>query len=83
MTEHLDGMKTVKSYGAQERNVARFTNLNERLLQDFAGWVRNMTNIQGLLNVGALFILAGALSVLIDVLHVPGASALVLLRLLF
>jgi len=83
VTEHLDGMKTVKSYGAQERNITRFSNLNARVMKDYVGYMRNMNNTQLLFNVGAVVILAGALLALINVLHVPGATALVLLYLFF
>jgi len=83
VTEHLDGMKTVKSYGAQERNMARFSHLNARVRNDYVGYVRNMNTSQLLVNVGSVVILAGALLALIDVLHLPGATALVLLYLFF
>jgi len=83
VTEHLDGMKTVKSYGAQERNMARFSHLNARVMNDYVGYVRNINTTQLLVNVGSVVILAGALLALIDVLHLPGATALVLLYLFF
>jgi ATP-binding cassette subfamily C protein len=83
VTEHLDGMKTVKSYGAQERNMARFSNLNARIMKDYVDYVRNVNTSQLLVNVGSVVILAGALIALIDVLHLPGATALVLLYLFF
>ena len=83
VTEHLDGMKTVKSYGAQERNMARFSTLNVRVMKDYVGYVRNLNNTQALFNIGSLVILAGALVALIDVLYLPGAVVLVLLYLFF
>jgi ATP-binding cassette subfamily C protein len=83
VTEHLDGMKTVKSYGAQERNMARFSSLNVRVMKDYVGYVRNLNNTQALFNIGAVVILAGAVIALIDVLHLPGVVVLVLLYLFF
>jgi len=83
VTEHLDGMKTVKSYGAQERNMARFSHLNARIMNDYVEYVRNINTSQLLVNVGSVVILAGALLALIDVLHLPGATVLVLLYLFF
>jgi ATP-binding cassette subfamily C protein len=76
-------MKTVKSYGAQERNMARFSNLNARIMKDYVDYVRNINTSQLLVNVGSVVILAGALLALIDVLHLPGATVLVLLYLFF
>jgi ATP-binding cassette subfamily C protein len=83
LIEHLDGMKTVKSYGAQERNVARFSNLNKRVMKDILGYLRNVQNTTFLFNTGSVFVLAGAVLVMIDVLHLPGAVMLVLLYLFF
>lgn len=83
LTEHLDGMKTVKSYGAQERNMARFSSLNKRVMKDLMGHVRNLNNTQFLFNTGSVLVLAGALVVMIEVLHLPGAVVLVLLYLFF
>jgi ATP-binding cassette subfamily C protein len=60
--EHLDGMKTVKSYGAKERNMARFSNLNARAMKDYVGYMRNLNTSQLLVNVGAVVILAGLCS---------------------
>jgi ATP-binding cassette subfamily C protein len=83
LTEHLDGMKTVKSYGAQERNMARFSNLNKRVMKDLMGHVRNVNNTQFLFSTGSVVVLAGALVVMINVLHLAGAVVLVLLYLFF
>jgi len=83
VTEHLDGMKTVKSYGTQERNKARFSDLSTRVMKDYVGYVRNMNNTQALYNIGSLAVLAGAVIALIEVLHLPGAVVLVLLYLFF
>jgi len=55
-------MKTVKSYGAQERNMARFSNLNARIMKDYVEYVRNINTSQLLVNVGSVVILAGRCS---------------------
>lgn len=83
LTEHLDGMKTVKSYGAQERNKARFLSLNKRIMKDVIEHVRNINNTQFLFSTGSVLVLAGALLVMIQALHLPGAVVLVLLYLFF
>lgn len=83
LTEHLDGMKTVKSCGAQERNMTRFSTLNKRVVRDAMGHVRNVNNTQFLFNVGSVLVLAGALVLMINYLYLPGAVVLVLLYLFF
>jgi ATP-binding cassette subfamily C protein len=52
-------------------------------MKDYVDYVRNVNTSQLLVNVGSVVILAGALLTLIDVLHLPGATVLVLLYLFF
>jgi ATP-binding cassette, subfamily C, bacterial len=83
ITEHLDGMKTVKSYGAQEHNVSIFTDLNTNIMHSYIAYVRNSSDMEALFTIGSVVILSAALIVLIEVLHLPAASVLLLLFLFF
>ncbi|MGZ4862063.1 MAG: ABC transporter ATP-binding protein, partial [Halobacteriota archaeon] len=79
ITEHLSGMKTVKSYGAQERNAALFSRLNERILRIYGDFFRNQADIMCWFDIGSVVIICVALIVLIEGLHLPSASVLLLL----
>ncbi len=83
ITEHLDGMKTVKSYGAQETNISIFSDLNKSIKNSYIAYVRNSSDMEALFTIGSVVILSAALIVLIDVLHLPAASVLLLLFLFF
>ncbi|MGZ4881163.1 MAG: ABC transporter ATP-binding protein [Halobacteriota archaeon] len=83
VAQHLDGMKTVKSYGAQRQNAALFSQYNERVAAAYKGYWRNWSDTRCIFDIGSVLILSAALVVLMEVLHLPGAVALVLLFLFF
>lgn len=77
--EHLNGMKTVKSYGVEKRNVDIFSNLASRVAQMELGAVRNYAETRFWFNVGSAVILSGILFVAFGIMSVPAASLLLLL----
>jgi ATP-binding cassette subfamily C protein len=79
VAEHLSGMKTVKSYGTQEQYAALFSRLNERIMRIYIDYSRNWADTNCWFDIGSVVILCMALIVLIEVLHLPAASVLVLL----
>ena len=79
IAEHLSGMKTVKSYGAQDQNAALFSRLNERIMHIYIDYFRNWADTQCWFDIGSVVIISVALIVLIEVLHLPAASVLLLL----
>jgi ATP-binding cassette subfamily C protein len=78
ITEHLSGMKTVKSYGAQEQNATLFSRLNERIMRSYGDYFRNKADTQCWFDIGSVVIISAALIVLIEGLHLPIASVLLL-----
>lgn len=81
--EHLDGMKTAKSYAAQEQNAALFTHLNEQIARtNIENW-RNWSGVRSLFDVGSVLLLSVALVVLVEVLHLPGGTVLLMLYIFF
>lgn len=79
VTEHLDGIKTAKSYGVQERNTAIFSDLVSLVARHYVSSNRNWSNTAALSQIGAVLILSGALIVMVDVLRLAAASVLLLL----
>jgi ATP-binding cassette subfamily C protein len=77
--EHLSGMKTVKSYGAEERNSDVFSRLTNRVSQIYITTVRNQSSVSFLFRVGSVVILGFILYVSLKVLALPTASILLLL----
>ncbi len=83
ITEHLNGMKAIKSYGAQEQNAALFSKFNEQIKGANVGYIRNWSGTRSLFDIGSVLILGASLVVLIEILHIPGAVALLLLFLFY
>ena len=82
VNEQLSGTKTVKSYGAEERNVAIFSKFSERAAQMYIDASRRGAEQSFWLNVGLVLVLSLIVYVSIKILATP-ASALLLLLYLF
>jgi len=78
-SEHLDGLKTAKSYGVQERNFGIFSALIDRVAQTGIDASRNQTEVRWWFEVGSTVILSVMLFILIEVLAVPTAGILLLI----
>jgi ATP-binding cassette subfamily C protein len=80
--EQLSGTKTVKSYGAEERNVAIFSGFAERVARMYIDASRHGAKAAFWLNTGLVLVLSLIVYVSIEILATP-ASALLLLLYLF
>jgi ATP-binding cassette subfamily C protein len=78
--EHLGGMKTVKSYNVEERNVDIFSRLVDRVAQVRLNAVHNYAGTKFLFGVGSAVLLSVTLFVSVEIL---GSSIAELLLLLF
>ncbi len=80
--EQLSGTKTIKSYGAEERNVAIFSGFAERVAQTYIDASRHGAQATFWLNAGLVLVLSLIVYVSIEILATP-VSALLLLLYLF
>jgi ATP-binding cassette subfamily C protein len=80
--EHLSGMKTAKSYGAQDRNVAIFSRLTEREARMRVDVARHQAEVRYRFDIGLVLILSLILFVSIRILAMPLGGLLLLLFLL-
>ncbi|MBA3474628.1 MAG: ABC transporter ATP-binding protein [Rubrobacter sp.] len=80
-SEHLTGMKTVKSYGAQDRNVALFSRLTERVAQTYIDMSRRHAEAKSWLDIGSVLILSLMVYISIELLAIPTGGLLLLLYL--
>ncbi|KPL12121.1 ABC transporter ATP-binding protein [candidate division BRC1 bacterium SM23_51] len=79
VTEHLGGMKTAKSYGAEERHANIFAKLTEQVGQKYIWAVRNQAEAKYWYDLGSVFVLSIIVYVAVAVLEIPTAELLVLL----
>jgi ATP-binding cassette, subfamily C, bacterial len=77
--EHLGGMKTVKAYGAEDRNVEVFSALTQRVTDIHISAVRNHARVTLWFKIGSVLILSAILYVGLGVLALPTAAVLLLL----
>jgi ATP-binding cassette, subfamily C, bacterial len=77
--EHLGGMKTIKSYGAEERNASIFSRLTGRVMQTYLNGNLNYAATGFWFTVGSAVILSAILFVSLEFLELPAASLLLLL----
>ncbi|HET7234584.1 MAG TPA: ABC transporter ATP-binding protein [Longimicrobium sp.] len=81
--EHLQSMKVVKSYGAEERNAALFGAAAERAAAVHLGVARVYGDSRALFTLGSVVLLALVTWVAVSVLGLPGTSALLLAFIFF
>ena len=81
--EHLAGMKTVKSYGVEERNADIFSRLADRVAQTRFNAVHNYTGTKFWFGLGSAIILSATLFVSLEVLGISPAELLLLLFLFY
>lgn len=79
VTEHLGGIKTAKSYCAEDRHADIFARLTERAQHMYIRAVRNKADVQYWFDIGSVLILSLVLYVSIEVLAIPTAEVLLLL----
>jgi ATP-binding cassette, subfamily C, bacterial len=79
--QHLDGMKTIKSFGMQEENIRLFSIQSNQVADRYLGAVESYANVKLLFDVGTVVVLAVLVLVLIEVIKLPTASLLLLIYL--
>jgi ATP-binding cassette, subfamily C, bacterial len=77
--EHLAGMKTTKSYGAEERNIRLFSGLADRVAQMQLKSLQNYAETGFWFTVGSMVILSSIVYVSFNILELPAAAFLLLL----
>lgn len=79
ISEHLNGMKTAKSYGVEERHVEIFKRLAEQVRYKYTYAVQNQAEVNYWFNIGSVITLSLILYVSIQILSIPTAGVLLLL----
>ncbi len=77
--QHLDGMKTIKSYHMEDQNIHEFKKLNHELKRSYVDTVKNYADVTFSFSFFSTLILSVVVIILIDVLAVPTASLLILI----
>jgi ATP-binding cassette subfamily C protein len=79
VVEHLTGIKTVKSYGAEARSIARFEALAHEVARNSVATATGQADVKCRFDIGAVLVLGVVLYIAIRILAVPAAAILILL----
>ena len=77
--QHLDGMKTIKSFEMEEENVKVFSNQTDSVAQRYLNAIRSYADVKVLFDIGTVFVLAVMVLVLIQFIKIPTATLLLLI----
>ena len=79
--QHLDGMKTIKSFGMQDENIKVFKDQSNQVAKNYLEAIRSYADVKLLFDVGTVVVLAVMVFFLIEVVKLPTASLFLLIYL--
>ncbi|MDG3547070.1 ABC transporter ATP-binding protein [Methanobacterium formicicum] len=79
--QHLDGMKTIKSFGMQDENKKVFNKQSNQVAGNYLQAIRSYVDVKLLFDVGTVIVLALMVFILIEVVKLPTASLFLLIYL--
>ncbi len=79
--QHLDGMKTIKSFGMQEENIKVFSNQSNQVANNYLDAIKTYADVKLLFDIGTVIVLAIMVLVLIEIIKLPTASLFLLIYL--
>ena len=77
--QHLDGMKTIKSFNMEEKNIETFQNVADSVAGKYIDAVNSYADVKFLFDVGSVIILSIIVFILISFMNIPIAELLILL----
>lgn len=77
--QHLEGMKTIKSYNLEDRNVRDFSFFTDRVVGKYMAAIHSYADVKFLFDVGSVVVLGILVVILLNFLAIPTASLLLLL----
>lgn len=75
----LDGMKTIKSFGMQNKNIELFNQESDEVAGSYMGAVNSYADVRFLFDVGTVIILSIIVFILVGIISIPTAELLILL----
>jgi ATP-binding cassette subfamily C protein len=79
--QDMDGLKTVKSYGAEERTIELFATRGEGVSQRYIRAISNYADVRSIFEISSVLVLSFILYVSIEYLEISTASLFILLLL--
>jgi ATP-binding cassette subfamily C protein len=79
--QHMDGMKTIKSFGMQEENINIFSNQTNKVAYNYLDAIKSYADVKLLFDIGTVIVLSIMVLFLIEVIKLPTASLFLLIYL--
>jgi len=79
--QHLDGMKTIKSFGMQNENIKLFSKQANQVARNYLDAIRSYADVKILFDIGTVIVLAIMVYFLIEIIKIPTASLFLLIYL--
>lgn len=79
--QHLDGMKTIKSFRMEKENIKVFSKQADTVARNYLDAVRSYVDVKLLFDVGTVVVLSIMVFILIEVVKLPTATLLLLVYL--
>ncbi len=79
--QHLDGMKTIKSFGMQEENIKVFSKQSDQLARNYLDSIHTYVDVKLLFDIGTVVVLSVMVYFLIEIVKLPTATLFLLIYL--
>lgn len=79
--QHLDGMKTIKSYGMQDENIKVFSEQSDQVARNYLESIRTYVDVKLLFDIGTVVVLSVMVYFLIEIIKLPTATLFLLIYL--
>ncbi|MCE7698064.1 MAG: ABC transporter ATP-binding protein/permease [Methanobacterium paludis] len=77
--QHMDGMKTIKSFGMQESNIGEFSKITDQVALRYTNAIQSYADVRAFFDIGSVVFLSVIVVVMIEVMKVPTAGVLLLI----
>ncbi|MGI6483705.1 MAG: ABC transporter ATP-binding protein [Methanobacterium sp.] len=79
--QHLDGMKTIKSFGMQEENIKVFSKQSDQVARNYVDSIHTYVDVKLLFDIGTVVVLSVMVYFLIEIVKLPTATLFLLIYL--
>ena len=79
--QHLDGMKTIKSFGMQEENIKVFSKQSDQVARNYLDSIHTYVDVKLLFDIGTVVVLSVMVYFLIEIVKLPTATLFLLIYL--
>jgi ATP-binding cassette subfamily C protein len=77
--QHLDGMKTIKSFNMEKRNIETFSNITDGVAHKYMETIKSYADVRFLFDVGSVIILSFIVFFVVEIMKISTVELLILL----